>query len=216
MATIYYDKDADLAILKDRVVGVIGYGNQGHAQAQNMRDTGLEVIIGNIDDEYKASAIRDGFEVSSINKAAESADVVLMLIPDEVQPKIYQEQIRPHLRAGNILCFASGYNVHYRRIVPESKVDTIMVAPRMIGQAVRNLYKQGSGFPCLIATAQGEHDGGFLHELGGRFLRTGLATERPGHEVPRYTLVFQAAAGETRRRHIRYLTIGKEYRPDEQ
>ena len=161
MAKIYYDKDADLTILKDRAIGVIGYGNQGHAQAQNMRDNGLEVIIGNIDDEHKESAIRDGFEVFSINEAAESADVVLVLIPDEVQPEVYQEYIKPHLKAGNVLCFASGYNVYYKRIVPESKVDTIMVAPRMIGQAVRDLYKQGLGSSCLIATAQGTSGNAF-------------------------------------------------------
>ena len=161
MAKIYYDGDADLAILKDQTIGILGYGNQGQAQAQNIRDSGLKVIIGNIDDEYKASAVRDGFEVFSIDKATESADVILMLIPDEVQPTVYQEQIKPHLKAGNVLCFASGYNIYYKRIVPESKVDTIMVAPRMIGQAVRNFYKQGLGFPCLLAKTQGSSENAF-------------------------------------------------------
>ena len=165
MAKIYYDTDADLGILNDRTIGLIGYGNQGQAQAQNMRDTGLEVIIGNIDDKYKASAVSDGFEVFSIREAAESADIVLMLIPDEVQQEVYQEQIKPFLKAGNVLCFASGYNVYYKRIVPESKVDTIMVAPRMIGRAVRSLYKQGLGFPCLIATAQGTSGDAFKTAL---------------------------------------------------
>jgi ketol-acid reductoisomerase len=166
MARVHQDGDVDLAALDGRTVGVIGYGNQGRAQALNMRDSGLAVVVGNIDDAYAAEAARDGFTVHSIAEAARAADIVLMLIPDEVQPAVYGEQIAPHLDAGNVLCFASGYNIHYERIVPPASVDVILVAPRMIGQAVRNLYKQGAGFPCLVAAHQ---------DASGRAMPTALA-----------------------------------------
>ena len=154
MAKTYYDKDADLGILKDRTIGVIGYGNQGRAQAMNMRDAGLEIIIGSIDDDYRAAAVTDGFEVAPIAMAARRADVVLMLIPDELQPEVYQHEIEPHLEGGQVLCFASGYNIHYKRIIPRADMDVILVAPRMIGRGVRSSYRQGMGFPCLVAAAQ--------------------------------------------------------------
>jgi len=154
MAKIYHDGDADLEILKERTIGVIGYGNQGRAQSLNMRDSGLRVTVGNRDDEYKDRAIQDGFDAQPIEAVARASNVILMLIPDEVQPEVCERQIRPHLRAGDALCFASGYNIHCRRIIPPKDVDVIMTAPRMIGQGVRNLYQQGAGFPCLIGVHQ--------------------------------------------------------------
>ncbi|MHC4424947.1 MAG: ketol-acid reductoisomerase [Planctomycetota bacterium] len=151
MAKIYCDDDVDMKVLNGRKIGIVGYGNQGRAQALNIKDSGFEPMIGNRDDEYKGLAIEDGFEVYSISQVAREADVILFLIPDEVQPQVYDEQIRPYLNAGDVVCFASGYNVYYKTIEPPDGVGVIMVAPRMIGEAVRNLYKNGLGFPCLIA-----------------------------------------------------------------
>lgn len=158
MAEIYYDDNVDIKVLNDHKIGVIGYGNQGRAQALNIRDSGFKPMIANRDDEYKAKAVEDGFEVLSINKVAEEADILLILIPDEVQPKVYHDQIRPYLNAGDVLCFASGYNVYYKTIQPHDEIGVIMVAPRMIGEAVRNLYKNKLGFPCLIACEQDYED----------------------------------------------------------
>ena len=166
MARIHHDDDADLAVLNGRTVGIIGYGNQGRAQAQNMRDSGLNVVVGNADDPYRRLAVRDGFAVLSIGEAAEAADIVVLLLPDEVQPTVYRQQIATQLTAGDVLCFASGYNVHYGRIAPPAGVDVILVAPRMIGQAVRDLYKQGAGFPCLVAAHQ---------DASGQAMATALA-----------------------------------------
>lgn len=151
MAKVYYDRDVDTRILTARRIGIIGYGNQGRAQALNIRDSGFVPMIANRDDAYKDKAIRDGFEVHSIELVARQADVICLLIPDEVQPQVYHDQIRPYLKAGDVLCFASGYNVYYKTIEPPEGVGVIMVAPRMIGQAVRSLYKNGLGFPCLVA-----------------------------------------------------------------
>ncbi|GAH63729.1 unnamed protein product, partial [marine sediment metagenome] len=140
--------------------------NQGRAQAQNMRDSGVNVIVGNADDAYRLSAVGDGFAVLPIAGAAQAADVVLLLIPDEVQQSVCGEQVSPHLSPGDVLCFASGYNIHYGRIVPPAGVDVILVAPRMIGQAVRSLYTQGAGFPCLVAAHQ---------DASGDAMKTALA-----------------------------------------
>ncbi len=158
MARIYRDDDVDVTILKQHTIGIIGYGNQGRAQALNIRDSGFGPMVANRDDEYRRQAIEDGFAVHPISRVAEEADVVLLLVPDEIQPHVYQEQIRPHLRPGDMLCFASGYNVYYRAIEPPRGVGTIMVAPRMIGRAVRNLYRNGLGFPCLVACEK-DNDG---------------------------------------------------------
>jgi ketol-acid reductoisomerase len=151
MAKVYFDSEVDMKILNGRKIGIVGYGNQGRAQALNIRDSGFEPMVANRDDEYRDRAIRDGLEVHSISHVAEQADVILLLIPDEVQPQVYHDEIRPYLKAGDVLCFASGYNVYYEAIEPPEGVGVIMVAPRMIGQAVRSLYKNGLGFPCLVA-----------------------------------------------------------------
>ena len=129
-----------MKVLDSRTIGIVGYGNQGRAQALNIRDSGFEPMVANRDEEYKDKAVRDGFEVLSISHVAEKADVLLLLLPDEVQPGVYRDQIGPYLKAGDVLCFASGYNVYYNTIKPPEGVGVIMVAPRMIGEAVRNLY----------------------------------------------------------------------------
>jgi ketol-acid reductoisomerase len=151
MAKIYCDDDVDMKVLDGRKIGIVGYGNQGRAQALNIRDSGFEPMVANRDDEYKNRAVEDGFDVGSITQVAKQADVLLFLIPDEVQPQVYHDQIRPYLKAGDVLCFASGYNVYYKTIEPPEDIGVIMLAPRMIGEAVRNLYKNSLGFPCLVA-----------------------------------------------------------------
>lgn len=154
MAKIYYDNDVDMKVLDGRKIGIVGYGNQGRAQALNIRDSGFEPMVANRDDEYKSKAVEDGFDVCSISHVAREADVLLLLVPDEIQPQIYNDHIRPYLRAGDVLCFASGYNVYYNTIELPEDVGVIMVAPRMIGESVRNMYKKGIGFPCLVASEQ--------------------------------------------------------------
>jgi ketol-acid reductoisomerase len=151
MAKIFYDDDVDIKVLNGRRIGILGYGNQGRAQALNIRDSGFEPMVGNRNDEYKDKAVEDGFNVHSIHYVAKEADILLFLIPDEIQSQVYHDQIRSYLKAGDVLCFASGYNVYYNTIDPPEDVGVIMVAPRMIGQAVRHLYKKNLGFPCLVA-----------------------------------------------------------------
>lgn len=151
-ATIYTDADADLAVFRDRTVAVIGYGNQGAAQAQNLRDSGVgPLIVGNRDDEYAPRALEAGFSVHPIAEAAERAAVLLLLIPDEVQPAVFAEQIAPHLVPGDTLVVASGYNVTFGLLDIPDGVDVVMVAPRMIGAAVRTRYADGHGFPCFVS-----------------------------------------------------------------
>ncbi|MCU0914408.1 MAG: ketol-acid reductoisomerase [Planctomycetes bacterium] len=161
MAKVYRDNDVDVGVLQGRRIGVLGYGNQGRAQALNLRDSGFAPLVGNREDPYRDRAKADGFAVQAVGQVAEEADVLLILVPDEVQTQVYEEQIKPHLRAGDVLCFASGYNIYYKAIVPPAGVGAIMVAPRMIGRAVRNLYQEKLGFPCLVA-AENDADGRFM------------------------------------------------------
>lgn len=151
MVKFYYDEDADLSVLKDKVIAVIGYGNQGRAQALNMRDNHLEVIIGNIKDSYWDLAKADGFKVYPIREAASKADIISFLIPDELMPQVYEKEIRGELSQGKVLNFASGYNIGFGLIKPPSNVDVVMLAPRMIGKYVRELFVKGEGFPSFIA-----------------------------------------------------------------
>ncbi len=166
MAKIYHDKDADLTLIQDQTIGVIGYGNQGRAQALNLKDSGLKVIVGVRSDETQAQARQDGFDVVSIREAAERAQIIMMLIPDEVMPEVFTEEILPGLVAGKALCFASGYTVAFRTVVPPDNVDVIMVAPRMIGAGVRRTYTEGTGFPSFIGVHQ---------DTTGKALQTSLA-----------------------------------------
>ena len=148
------DEDADLSFLKDKTVAIVGYGNQGRAQALNLRDSGISVVIGAIRDETADRAAEDGFEVLSIDEAAERADAVALLIPDEIQPQVYQEHIERRLRPGKLLDFAHGYNIRFGRIAPPEGVDVVMVAPRMLGEHVRRSFEEGRGAPAYVAVAQ--------------------------------------------------------------
>ena len=155
MANIYYDQDANLELVTDKVVAIIGYGNQGRAQALNMRDSGVKkIIIGSREDGSYEQAIEDGFEVFPIADACKKADIIFMLLPDEFAPKIFEESIVPGLEEGNIINFASAYNITFHKIVPPKFVDVVMAAPRMIGDGVRELYVRGEGSPAFVGVAQ--------------------------------------------------------------
>jgi len=159
MAKIYYDKDADLNELKGKTIAIIGYGNQGHAQANNLRDSGCKVIVGNVKgDRYWQQAVADGFEPVEIPEAAKRGDIVQILIPDEFQAQVYKKDIAPHTKAGKVLCFSHGFNIHFKQIVPPPDVDVIMIAPKAPGAILRRMYQQGSGTPGLLAVAR-DHSG---------------------------------------------------------
>jgi len=151
MRKFYYDGDADISLLEGKTVAVIGFGNQGSAQAMNLRDSGVYVIVGNVEDDYATKARREGFEVMPIREAAAKGDIIMMLIPDEVQPEVYESDVKPNLRRGKTIVFASGYNIHFGLIKPPQDVDVVMLAPKMLGNSVRSLYLRGSGAPALIA-----------------------------------------------------------------
>ena len=152
MAKIYYDKDADLGLLKDKTVAIIGYGSQGHAHALNLHDSGVNVVVGLYEgSKSRAKAEADGLTVMSVADAAEAADVVMMLIPDTSQRQVYAEHIAPHLKAGDTLMFAHGFNIHFGQINPPEYVDVSMVAPKAPGHRVRELYVEGAGTPALVA-----------------------------------------------------------------
>ena len=150
MAEIYHDDDADLSVLEDQTVALIGYGNQGRSQALNLRDSGVNVIVGNIRDHAGAAAKQDGFPVSNIAEACEQADVVMLLIPDEIMPEVFKTYVAPNLVPGNLVVFASGYNIAFSLITPPDYVDVALVAPRMIGVGVRENFVSGSGFPSFV------------------------------------------------------------------
>ena len=159
MVKIYYEKDADLRELKGKTIAIIGYGNQGNAQANNLRDSGCRVIVGNVKgDSFWKQAVADGFEVMEIPEAAKRGDIVHMLIPDEVQAQVYRQHIAPHMKAGKVLCFSHGFNIHFKQISPPRDVDVIMIAPKAPGAILRRMYQQGSGTPGLLAVAQ-DHSG---------------------------------------------------------
>ncbi|HOP65332.1 MAG TPA: ketol-acid reductoisomerase [Spirochaetota bacterium] len=152
MAKMYYEKDADISILKDKTIAVIGYGSQGHSQAQNLRDSGLNVIVAEVKGSanYKL-AVSHNFKPMTAKEAAEKADVIQILAPDHIQEKIYLKDIAPFMTKGKILVFSHGFNIHYKRIVPPADVDVIMIAPKGPGHLVRSEYVKGGGVPCLIA-----------------------------------------------------------------
>ena len=154
MAEIYYDNDADLSVLKGKKVAIIGYGIQGHAQAQNMRDSGVDVVIGLIKDPSWDMAIEHGFEPVSIEDAAAQGDFIHILIPDELQADVYNEKIKDNLEKGNTLMFSHGFNIRFKKIVPPEYIDVIMVAPKGPGRLVRETYNDGFGVPALIAVEQ--------------------------------------------------------------
>jgi len=155
MAKVYYDQDADLEILKKRKVGIIGYGIQGHGQAQNLRDSGIEVIVSDLEGSPNwEKANKDGFTPVSAGEAAERADIIQMLTQDDVQAKVFKEDISPHLKEGNALAFSHGFSIHFHQIIPPEGVDVFMVAPKGPGSLVRKMFLEGKGVPCLIAIYQ--------------------------------------------------------------
>ncbi|MGB2581564.1 MAG: NAD(P)-dependent oxidoreductase, partial [Thermoplasmata archaeon] len=152
MAKIYYDKDASLDVLKGKRVAVIGYGIQGRAQSLNLKDSGVDVVVAQkFKDEYYERAKTDGMEIMDIPEAVKGSDIVMMLIPDEVQKEAYDKEVAPYLREGMVLDFAHGFNIHFKRIVPPEFIDVIMVAPKGPGALVRETFEAGSGVPALIA-----------------------------------------------------------------
>ena len=154
MIKMYYDADADLKDLKGKKIAIIGYGSQGHAQAQNLKDSGLDVIIGLRKGRSWDQAEKDGFEVLNVKEASSEAHIIQILLPDDRQPRIYREEIEPGLKDGDALSFSHGFNIHYNQIVPPENVDVFMVAPKGPGHLVRRVYKQGEGVPALVAVHQ--------------------------------------------------------------
>jgi len=157
-AKIYYDSDADLSLLNDKLIVFLGFGNQGAAQAQNFRDSGIpndKILIANREDSYAEDAKSKGFVVEhDFEKAASVADIVFLLIPDQVQPGLFNEKFAPKLKPTATIVIASGYNVFFKLLSFNPKQDVVMVAPRMIGSSVRSLYQKGKGFPCFVSVEQ--------------------------------------------------------------
>ena len=152
---VYYDKDADLSLIKGKQVTIVGYGSQGHAHAQNLRDSGVNVTVGlRKDGSSWAKAEAAGLTVKEIGDAVKAADLVMILLPDETAPQVYRDDIEPYIKQGAVLAFAHGFNVHYNQIVPRADLDVIMVAPKGPGHTVRSEYLRGGGVPTLIAIYQ--------------------------------------------------------------
>ncbi|PIY03657.1 MAG: ketol-acid reductoisomerase, partial [Gallionellales bacterium CG_4_10_14_3_um_filter_54_96] len=152
---VFYDKDADLSLIKGKQVTIVGYGSQGHAHAQNLRDSGVNVTVGlRKSGASWAKAAAAGLNVAEVSEAVKAADVVMMLLPDETIPQVYQEDVAPNMKAGAALAFAHGFNVHYNQVVPRADVDVIMIAPKGPGHTVRSEYLKGGGVPSLIAVYQ--------------------------------------------------------------
>lgn len=155
MAKTYYDKDADLGVLKDKTIAVIGYGAQGHAQAQNLRDSGLKVIVAEVEGSPNYDkAKKDGFSPLTAEEAAREGDIIQMLIPDELQAGVCKKSIEKHMKKRKTIMFSHGFNIHFKQIVPPKDVDIIMVAPKGPGTLVRKMFTDGIGVPALIAVEQ--------------------------------------------------------------
>lgn len=155
MPKMYYEKDTDLNLLKGKKVAVIGYGSQGHAHSLNLHESGIDVTVGlyNGSKSWK-KAEEAGLKVATVAEASKAADIIMVLLPDEKQAKIYNEEIAPNLEEGNALVFAHGFNIHFGQIIPPAFVDVFMVAPKGPGHLVRRTYTEGAGVPCLIAVHQ--------------------------------------------------------------
>ncbi len=155
MTSLFYDKDADLNLLKGKTLAVIGYGSQGHAHARNLHDSGMEVVIGlRKDSAYCARAEKDGLKVMTVSEASKIADVIMILIPDDKQGAMYNNDIRPNMKEGAALAFGHGFNIHFGQVVPPETSDVFMVAPKGPGHLVRRTFEQGAGVPCLLAIHQ--------------------------------------------------------------
>ena len=167
VAKIYYESDADLGVLAGRKVAVLGFGSQGHAHALNLKDSGVDVVVGL----YKGSrsweaAQQAGLEVATVADATARADIVMMLVPDQTQKELYEREVRPNLRPGKTLMFAHGFNIHYHQIQPPADIDVSMVAPKAPGHIMREVFVAGQGVPALVAVHQ---------DTSGRALETALA-----------------------------------------
>ena len=156
MAKMYYEKDCDLSVLNGKKIAVIGYGSQGHAHAQNLRDSGCDVVVGLRHGKSWDKATEDGFTVMSVADATKAADIIMILVNDERAADIYKEHIGPNLSAGKAIAFAHGFNIRYKQIVPPADVDVFMAAPKGPGHTVRGLYVNGKGVPCLVAVVHDE------------------------------------------------------------
>jgi len=152
---MYYDQDADLSVLMKKKIAVLGYGSQGHSQAQNLKDSGLDVIVG-LHRESKSwdQVIKDGLKVATVSEASQAADVIQILIGDNVQPAVFKESVLPNLTEGKALVVSHGFNILYNQVVPPENVDVFMIAPKSPGHLLRRLYKEGAGVPALLAIHQ--------------------------------------------------------------
>ncbi|WP_346355218.1 ketol-acid reductoisomerase [Azotosporobacter soli] len=159
MSKMYYEQDAKQEMIKGKKVAIIGYGSQGHAHALNLKDSGVNVVVGlYAGSKSAAKAQAEGLKVASVADAVKEADITMILIPDERQSKVYKEEIAPNLKAGSALAFAHGFNIHFNQITPPENVDVFMVAPKGPGHLVRRVYTEGKGVPCLMAVYQ-DHSG---------------------------------------------------------
>ena len=155
MPSIYYDRHANIKILKNKTIAIIGYGSQGHAHARNLHDSGLKVVVGlRKESTFWKRAQKDGLKVMTVAEAAKIADIIMILIPDDKQRSMYNDDIAPYLKKGNAIAFGHGFNIHFGQIVPPNSVDVFMVAPKGPGHLVRRTYEQGAGVPCLMAVHQ--------------------------------------------------------------
>lgn len=178
MVQIYYDNDANLDLLSGKTVAIIGYGSQGHAHALNLQESGVKVVVGLYEGSKSwAKAEKAGLKVMTAAEAAEVADVIMILIPDEKQAATYKKDIAPHLTAGKALAFAHGFNIHFKQIVPPSDVDVFMVAPKGPGHLVRRTYTEGSGVPVLVTAYQNAT--GKAHDLALAYAK-GIGGTRAG------------------------------------
>ena len=155
MAEMYYDKDADLGLLKGKTIGVVGFGSQGHAHALNLKDSGCEVVVGLYPGSKSWKAVEEsGLRVGSVREVAEQADILMMLVPDQVAKQVYEQHVADGLKTGNMLMWAHGFNVHYGQVQAPDDVDVTMVAPKGPGHLVRRVYTEGGGVPALFAVHQ--------------------------------------------------------------
>ena len=154
MAKVYYSNDADMSYLNGKTVAIIGYGSQGHAHAQNLRDSGVNVVVGLRKGKSWDKAVQDGFDVKTVAEATQASDIIQILLPDEIQPDTYKNEIEPHLTEGKALFFAHGFNIHFKQIVPPDNIDVVLIAPKGPGHLVRRVYEEGFGVPALIAVEQ--------------------------------------------------------------
>ena len=166
-AKIYYDQDADLSLLRGKKIAIIGYGSQGHAHALNLKDSGQDVVVGL----YKGSkswakAEKEGLKVATVNEAAQMADVIMILLPDQSQRHVFETEIKGGLGKGKMVMFAHGFNIHFNQVVPPPEVDVTMIAPKAPGHVMRDLFTQGPGVPALLAVYQ---------DVSGRARDLGLA-----------------------------------------